>query len=178
MESGKIIFSGDIRIADILEAEGYEGIRKAIQQQGSNGASQERKPAMSGNPDWDLHSFAFFPNIDCLHKLVSYLCRLHSMKHRRCPLLFVRLDQEQIQSLVRRPNPYTLRNWDVNVNSFCCSTDNYLYVTWGYDPKGTPFMLMSHFGRATLYLGAACLLMQVHYAAHVEVIMQFLMISA
>ena len=51
MESGKIIFSGDIRIADILEAEGYEGIRKAIQQQGSNGASQEPKPAMSGNPD-------------------------------------------------------------------------------------------------------------------------------
>ncbi|KAL3132885.1 ABC transporter I member 6, chloroplastic [Trebouxia sp. C0009 RCD-2024] len=51
MESGKIIFSGDIRIADILEAEGYEGIRKAIQQQGSNGASQELKPAMSGNPD-------------------------------------------------------------------------------------------------------------------------------
>lgn len=51
MESGKIIFSGDIRVADILEAEGYEGIRKAIQQQGSNGASQELKPAMSGNPD-------------------------------------------------------------------------------------------------------------------------------
>ncbi|DBA88807.1 TPA: ABC transporter I member 6, chloroplastic [Trebouxia sp. C0004] len=51
MESGKIIFSGDISIADILEAEGYEGIKKAIKQQGSNGAVQQRQPAMSGNPD-------------------------------------------------------------------------------------------------------------------------------
>ena len=50
MESGQIIFSGDITIADILEAEGYEGIRKAIKQQNSNGA-QELRPAMSGNPD-------------------------------------------------------------------------------------------------------------------------------
>ena len=52
MESGKIIFSGDISIADILEAEGYEGIKKAIKQQGSNGTvQQQRQPAMSGNPD-------------------------------------------------------------------------------------------------------------------------------
>ena len=51
MESGKIIFSGDISIADILEAEGYEGIKKAIKQQGTNGAVQQRQPAMSGNPD-------------------------------------------------------------------------------------------------------------------------------
>ena len=48
MEAGQIIHSGDIRIADILEAEGYEGIRKAIQQ--SNGATA-LQPAMSGNPD-------------------------------------------------------------------------------------------------------------------------------
>jgi len=51
MESGKIIFSGDISIADILEAEGYEGIKKAIKQQGSNGVVQQRQPAMSGNPN-------------------------------------------------------------------------------------------------------------------------------
>ena len=53
MESGKIILSGGISIADILEAEGYEGIRKVIQAQGSNGAvqQQQQQPAMSGNPD-------------------------------------------------------------------------------------------------------------------------------
>ena len=51
MENGQIIFSGDIHIADILEAEGYEGIRKAIKSQNTNGASQELRPAMSGNPD-------------------------------------------------------------------------------------------------------------------------------
>lgn len=43
--------SGGISIADILEAEGYEGIRRAIQTQSSNGVAQQPKPAMSGNPD-------------------------------------------------------------------------------------------------------------------------------
>lgn len=51
MESGQIIYSGDIHIADILEAEGYEGIRKAIKLQNTNGATPEVQPAMSGNPD-------------------------------------------------------------------------------------------------------------------------------
>ena len=48
MENGRIIHSGDITVADILEAEGYEGIRKLIEQQK---AGQNRQPAMSGNPD-------------------------------------------------------------------------------------------------------------------------------
>lgn len=51
MENGQIIHSGNIQIADILEAEGYEGIKKAIKMQNTNGASQEVQPAMSGNPD-------------------------------------------------------------------------------------------------------------------------------
>ena len=51
MEHGQIIYSGDIHIADILEAEGYEGIKKAIKQQSSNGTAQDLRPAMSGNPD-------------------------------------------------------------------------------------------------------------------------------
>lgn len=52
MESGQIIHSGNIEIADILEAEGYEGIKKAIKLQNtvSDGTS-EKQPAMSGNPD-------------------------------------------------------------------------------------------------------------------------------
>lgn len=34
MEAGKIIYSGGMEVADILEADGYKGVRNMIIQQG------------------------------------------------------------------------------------------------------------------------------------------------
>lgn len=37
MEAGRIIYSGGMEVADILEADGYKGVRNLIAEQG-NGA--------------------------------------------------------------------------------------------------------------------------------------------
>ena len=37
MEAGRIIYSGGIEVADILEKDGYEGIRSLIKRQAANG---------------------------------------------------------------------------------------------------------------------------------------------
>ena len=40
MEAGRIIYSGDISVADVLEKDGYEGVRQLI-----NNASQQQPVA-------------------------------------------------------------------------------------------------------------------------------------